>query len=149
MEDYKITYRKNNQIKLLQYLFIALGCLHLTIFAIDFLRAEANWLSYLILVAAVAEILVGIFRYEQYFFPYPELTLTGQGLIVNKNKNERFIAWQQIQEIAIDNKHITVAKENGEEEINIQYLNYGDIQTAKKKIKQFTKAQDIPYHSVY
>ncbi len=150
MKDYNITYRENYQIRWLQYLFIGLGCLHLTIFIIDWWNNDANWMSYLILVAAIGEILVGIFRYEQYFFPYPELTLNDEGMVVKENNNERLIPWSQVQEITIDNKYISIVRDdNRQENINIQYLNYGDIQDAKKKLKQFTKSHDVAYHSVY
>lgn len=149
MDDFTITYRENDQIKWLQYMLIGLGCIHLAIFGFDWWKEEANWISYLILIAAIGEILVGLFRYEEYFFPYPELTLTNDGLIVKENKNEWLIAWNRVQEITIDNKYITIVQDGGNEKINIQYLNYGDIQTAKKKLKQFTESRNVSYRSVY
>ena len=134
----------------LQTFLILLGAIQLLSFGIHLISDSLNWFNYIELFAGFAAILVGIYRYEEYFFPYPELSLTDEGIAVSHNGREHHYSWELIEEISIDNRNITLELTNSEsKEFNIQYLNYGDIQTAKKQLRERCESRDIPFQSTY
>ncbi len=150
MDDFTITYRGDVSMRWFQYLIITLGIIHLATFGLDYWDNDLNFISYAFLIIGIGEILVGLFRYEQYFFPYPELTFSENGVEITQDKQQQIINWNHIQGITIGNSTITFALTDGiERDIDIQYLNYGNIKTAKKEIKQRCEKREITYRSVY
>ena len=136
--------------KWFQYLLTLLGIVHLLTFLLDYWDNDLNFISYAFLAIAIGEIFIGLFRYEQFFFPYPELTFSDGHVEIVKNKEQQSFNWNQIQSIIIGNSSITFSLTDGtEHDIDIAYLNYGDIQTAKKEIKQRCETRDITYRSMY
>ena len=136
--------------KWFQYFLILLGAIHLLTFLLDYWDNDLNFISYAILVIAIGEILIGLFRYEQYFFPYPELTFSDDGVEITQDKQQQMISWNNIQGITIGNSKITfLLTDESKQDIDIAYLNYGDIQTAKKEIKKRCENREITYRSVY
>ncbi|MDZ7683297.1 MAG: hypothetical protein U5J63_16715 [Fodinibius sp.] len=150
MVDYKITYKDGHSTRWVQFLLIMLGILQLISFIVALITDEVNWFNFLELLAGFAAISVGLYRYEEYFFPYPELTLTDHGIEVSHQGREHQFSWDLIHGISIDSNTITLELTNGKsKEFDIQYLNYGDIQAAKQEIKQRCEAREISYQSVY
>lgn len=150
MDDFTITYRGEVSMRWFQYLIIALGIIHFVTFGLDYWNNNLNVISYAFLTIAIVEVLIGLFRYEQYFFPYPELTFLDNQVEISQQKQQEIINWDDIQGITIGNSTISFNLNDGDKrDISIAYLNYGDIQTAKKKIKQCSETRDISYRSVY
>ncbi|NGP89429.1 hypothetical protein [Fodinibius halophilus] len=149
MDDFTITYRDNQSLTWLRYLVISLGVLHLSTVGIHYWQYDIDWTSYIYLFTGAIEIFIGLFRFEQYFFPYPELTFSDKEIIIEEGKEKEKLPWDIIKEITIDSTSIIVVLADDQKEINIQYLNYGDIQNAKQEIKQRAEKNGIAYNSVF
>ena len=150
MNDYKITYKTGSSTRWVQIFLILIGCLQLLSFVIALVTDEINWFNFIELFLGFAAIVVGLYRYEEYFFPYPELNFTEHGIEVSHQGREHHFSWDLIQQISIDSSNITLDLTNGtSKEFNIQYLHYGDIQAAKQEIKQRCETHEIGYQSVY
>lgn len=150
MDDYNITYKTGSSTRWLQLFLILLGCLQLLSFGIALITDEINWFNFLELFVGFGAIVVGLYRYEEYFFPYPELTLTKHGIEVSHKGREHNYSWELIKQIGIDNRNITLTLKNGQiKDFNIQYLNYGHIQTAKEQLRKRCESRDIPFQSTY
>jgi len=150
MDDYKITYKAGSSTRWAQIFLILIGCLQLLSFGIALITDEINWFNFIELFAGFAAILVGMYRYEEYFFPYPEITLSDTGIAVSDKGREHNYSWDLIKQIDIDNRNITLTLKNRQiKDFNIQYLNYGDIQTAKKQLRKRCESRDILFQSTY
>lgn len=82
--------------------------------------------------------------------PIPEITIKAEGIELNSQKKSQLFKWSQIKELKISNNTITLHLENDDqEELDVWYLEYTDLQTVKSKLKVATKEKNVVYHSKY
>ncbi len=150
MDNYKITYKSGSSILWLRFFLLLLGGIQFLSFGISLINDHTNWFNYFELLTGFVAVIVAIYRYEEYFFPYPEITLSDDGIAVSHKGREHNYSWELIKQIGIDNRNITLTLKNGQiKDFNIQYLNYGDIQTAKEQLRKRCESRDILFQSTY
>ena len=82
--------------------------------------------------------------------PFPEITIKAEGIELTSPKKSRLFKWSQIKELKISNNTITLHLENDDqEELDVWYLEYADVQTVKSKLKAATREKNVVYHSKY
>lgn len=84
--------------------------------------------------------------------PYDEVSFSEKGITISgdKKQGQEDIEWTNLQKISITNNALFLDFTDArQEELNIAYLKYNQLQEAKRKVKSFCEQHQISFSSKY
>ncbi|MCW9707516.1 hypothetical protein [Fodinibius salsisoli] len=133
----------------LRYLGIILAIVYFWL-TIDSYQQD-GWVFTTILNGLTGVIWLGI-TYSYFRIPVfgSKIGISSDGITFKEQGEPQSIGWKQLQRINMTNNSIFLSLENNpDKELNISYLEYKQLQEAKKRIQSFSTNHQIEFSSKY
>ena len=151
MKSFKISSAQN--LKYLRWLIwfgLCISPVYLYIAYDTYLHEDFSWSFFINLFLALMWIGIGISYYFGYGYQTGDIIISDKSIRYENKTEQTDVAWTDLSEVKMTNNALFLnLQDNSQKELNIAYLEYKELQAAKKKVHQFCDAKNVSFSSQY